>query len=262
MGITIEGLRNFRDVGGMPLRGGGSVRSGVLYRAEGLAAVTDAGLDALAESPIGVIADFRTEAERQQAPDRLPPSRSFEVLNLSVLEGALTGAASAAARGGAEMTPELVAAAMAQLPRLDELYLRMLEHGADAFARTARAVAASRDDEPTAVLVHCTAGKDRTGVAVALILDAVGADRAAIVADDAQSEQKLAGEWADRMLAGIRGMGAPLTPAIVELVTRTPPAAIATALAWIDARGGATAYLRSGGLDDDELTALRTRLAG
>ncbi len=77
---------------------------------------------------------------------------------------------------------EVLAQAMDSLPSLGELYIGMLQHGAPAFAQAARLVAASNDDAPTAVLVHCTAGKDRTGVATALLLDAVGAERSAIVA--------------------------------------------------------------------------------
>jgi protein-tyrosine phosphatase len=108
--------------------------------------------------------------------------------------------------------------------------------------------------------VHCTAGKDRTGVSVALVLDAVGAERAAVVADYAASAANLAGPWADGMRAMITAMGVPLTPEIDTLVTATPPAAIEQALAWVDAQGGAAEYLQSGGLTDAELDALRARL--
>ena len=59
------------------------------------------------------------------------------------------------------------------------------------------------------MLVHCTAGKDRTGVAIALLLDAVGAERDAVVADYAASEANLSGAWADRMFAMIDAMGIP-----------------------------------------------------
>ena len=65
------------------------------------------------------------------------------------------------------------------------------------------------------------------------------------------------------MLAAVSGMGVPLTPALRELVTETPAAAIEHALAWVDAEhGGADGYLQSGGLTADELAALRTRLTG
>ena len=153
--------------------------------------------------------------------------------------------------------------AMASIPTLGEMYLGMLQHGASAFAEVARLVAASSDDAPTAVLVHCTAGKDRTGVATALLLDAVGAERAAVVADYASSEQNLAGPWADTILQALTSAGLPVTPALRTLATGTPPEAIETAFAWLDSTyDGAAGYLLSGGLTDAELAALRTRLAG
>ncbi|MCC2031330.1 tyrosine-protein phosphatase [Microbacterium allomyrinae] len=260
----IEGLQNFRDTGGTPLDGGGATRSGVLYRSEALSALTPGGLDALAATDIGVIADFRTEVERGMAADRLPDSRPFRVVDLPLLEGALTGMAQQAPKAddpnAADAAAAAIAAAVAQLPGLGDLYVSMLAGGAASFAALARLIAASTDDAPSAVLVHCTAGKDRTGVAVALMLDTAGADRDAVVADYASSAAHLAGAWADRMRAMVTAMGVPLTPTIDTLLTGTPAAAIEQALAWTDERGGAAAYLQSGGLTDSELEALRARL--
>ncbi len=257
--MTIEGLFNFRDTGGMPLASGGASRSGVLYRSAALNALTDEGLAQLADTPVGVIADFRTPVEQQMAPDRLPVSRPFRVESLTLLEGALpqptAGSASTA-------VPESFATVLAQLPTLGELYLSMLTHGAETFAGLARLVGASTDEEPTAVLVHCTAGKDRTGVAVALMLDAAGVERQAIVADYSSSQRHLAGPWAEGMLGTLTSMGVPITESLRTLVTETPPTAIEQALTWIDGEGGSAAYLQSGGLSDDELDALRARLTG
>ncbi|QOC24507.1 tyrosine-protein phosphatase [Microbacterium hominis] len=263
MAHAIEGLHNFRDTGGMPLIGGGTTRAGVLYRSAALDRLTDAGLEALADSPIGVVADFRTPDERRAAPDRLPPSRPIEILELSLLEGAMAEMAQRVLASGGAADPALVEHALAQLPTLDQLYVGMLQHGAASFAEVARRVGASRDDEPTAVLVHCTAGKDRTGVAVALLLDAAGVERDAVVADYAASQQHLAGAWADGMLAMISSLGMPLTPALRTLVTETPPSAIRAALDWIDrTHGGAADYLATGGLSADGIDALRRRLRG
>lgn len=263
MTTVIEGLQNFRDTGGTPLTGGGVTRTGVLYRSEALSTLTAVGLEQLAATDIGVIADFRTEVERGMAPDLLPSSRPFRVVGLPLLEGAMTGlAASAQHAPDPAAAQAAIAAALAQLPALGDLYESMLNGGASSFAELARLVAASVDDSPTAVLVHCTAGKDRTGVAVALTLDAVGADRSAVVADYASSATHLAGAWADRMRATLTGMGLPLTPTLDTLVTGTPAAAIEQALTWVDERGGSAAYLQSGGLTDTELDRLRTRLVG
>ena len=160
-------------------------------------------------------------------------------------------------------TPAQLADMAAKIPTLEQLYIGMLQHGADAFAAVARLVSAGTDDRPSAVLVHCTAGKDRTGVATALLLDAVGADRGAVVADYASSEQNLAGDWADGMLRMVASFGIPLTPALKTLVVATPPDAIRAALDWVDATHGSTAdYLRSGGMTEPEFAALRTRLTG
>ncbi len=262
MTVVLEGTHNFRDLGGLPLADGGTLRHGVLYRSDGLQSLTATGLEALAASPIGVVVDFRTPTERAAAPDLLPSSRPFRVVELSILEGAMSSMAQdLMTAGGAD--PTLVARAMAALPTLGELYVGMLQHGASSFAEVARLVAASTDDEPTAVLVHCTAGKDRTGVATALLLDAAGVDRPAIVADYTASAARLAGPWADGMLALVERLGAPLTPAVVELVAGSPAAALEHAFAWLDAaHGDAAAYLRSGGSTDVELARLRARLRG
>ncbi|MET0672242.1 MAG: tyrosine-protein phosphatase [Microbacterium pygmaeum] len=266
---TLDGAYNFRDVGGMPLSTGGVTTSGILYRADALSGLTPEGLEQLAASDIGVIVDFRTSMERQMAPDRLPTARPFEVVELPLLEGAFAGAAQqaaqAAAAGPDDAAPatDAIAAAVAQLPSLGEVYVSMLEHGADAFARVARLVAEATAEPPRAVIVHCSAGKDRTGVTIALILDAVGVERRAIVADYASSEANLAGAWADAMYAQVEKTGVPLTPAVKDLIAKTPADAIEHALAWVDEHaGGSVEYLRSGGLSDGELSALRARLTG
>lgn len=260
----IEGVYNFRDTGGTPLASGGTTRPGVLYRSAALGGMSAAGRAAFAETPIGVVVDFRTPAERAHTPDVLPASRPFRSVELSILEGAMSGMAKdLVASAGTAADPAAIARVLEQLPALGDLYVGMLAHAAESFAEVARLVAASSDGEPTAVLVHCTAGKDRTGVATALVLDAVGATREAIVADYAASGRNLAGRWTDGVIASIERYGMPATPRLRELATETPPAAIERALAWVEAEHGGTAdYLRAGGLTDAELTALRTRLAG
>jgi len=260
---TIEGLYNFRDVGGIPLTEGGRTSPGVLFRSDALSALTPAGLDALARTDIGVIVDFRTPEERQTAPDRIPPSRPFTVVQLSILEGAVAEMAKQFLGKDATPDPAVLAQAMESIPTLGDMYIGMLQHGGEAFAEVARLIAASRDEEPSAVLVHCTAGKDRTGVATALMLEAAGAERAAVVDDYASSQDNLAGPWADGMIQMVTSFGIPLTPALRTLVTGTPAGAIVQALTWTDdTHGGAADYLMDNGLTAQELARLRARLAG
>ncbi|WP_162248472.1 tyrosine-protein phosphatase [Microbacterium sp. Root61] len=263
---TLDGTFNFRDLGGFPLTDGGTTRTGVFYRSDALSGLTAAGLAELSASDIGEIVDFRTAMEREMAPNRLPTDPVITVVEAPLMEGAVSGMAQEAAQSAAPTDdPDAAAAAtvaaLANLPALGDLYVAMLEHGAGTFAEVARLVAASVDERPTAVLVHCTAGKDRTGVATAVVLDAVGVERSAIVADYTATAAHLAGPWADRMFAMVTSMGLPITPALETLIAGSPPEAIEQALAWIEAtHGGSAAYLQSGGLTDDELAALRRRL--
>ena len=261
MTSLLPGTSNARDVGGMPLSGGGTIRDGVLLRSDALAAVTDEGLALLAE--VGTVIDLRTPAEREGAPDRLPGS--IRVLEHPLLEGAIAqlapqGAALKEQIGEDGPSQEMLEALRARIPSLGELYITMLEHGAETFAECARAVAAPGDPARAGVLIHCTAGKDRTGVAVALLLEAAGAEREAVIADYTRSQAELSGPWAERMLEGVRAAGIPVLPEIEQLAVSTPASAIEAALAEVDARGGAAAYLRSGGLSEQELARLRERL--
>ncbi|PPF45283.1 protein-tyrosine-phosphatase [Pseudoclavibacter sp. AY1F1] len=264
---SLEGTFNFRDTGGMPLAGGGTTASGIFYRSDALSSLTPKGLEQLAASDIGTVVDFRTPSERQMAPDRLPVSRPFHVVELPLLEGAVSGLVQqglqSAARGGdpAEKA-KAMDAVLAQIPSLGELYIGMMKHGATTFAELARLVADATENPPTAVLVHCTAGKDRTGIGSALLLDAVGVERPAIVADYASSGANLSGEWAERMYGMVAQYGLPLTAQIKDLVAATPASALEHALEWVDAQGGSAAYLQSGGLTGAELVALKGRLAG
>lgn len=259
-----EGTVNFRDLGGLPLQGGGHTRHGVLYRSDALGTLTPAGLAALAASPIEVVVDFRTEVERAMWPDILPGARPIRTVELPLVEGALGGEAQSAALSGDPATAaEAIAAALAAVPTLGEMYVAMLQHGSATFAEVARLVAspALSDEEPAAVLLHCTAGKDRTGVAAALLLDAVGVERESIVVDYTMTETNLAGAWSDGMLATVAQLGVPLTDEVTTIVTRAPQQAIERALEHVDAAGGAAAYLRAAGLSDAELEALSTRLS-
>ena len=135
-------------------------------------------------------------------------------------------------------------------------YLSYLRRRPDSIVESVRGIARARGG----VLVHCAAGKDRTGVVVALALDAVGVGRAAIVADymvTAERIEAIAGRLAatDTYRAEIHGRDprelAPL------------PGTMGRLLELVDERhGGSVAWLRAHGLDEDDLGRLRERLGG
>ena len=241
--MTIDSVANFRGVAGLPVTGGGVTTDGVLYRSGALAGLSDADAETLRDLGVRTVIDLRTPAERAQAPNRLPGDA--RCLELPLLEGS--------------MSPEVFHALdndLTRLPTLADLYTDMLADGGAVFAEVARTVA--RADG--AVLVHCTAGKDRTGVASALLLDAVGTGRDAVVANYAESGSHLSGAWAERMLAGLAHTGIPATPEILALAASSPTEAIAAVLDHLDADGGASAYLRRHGVTDADLDLLREKL--
>lgn len=261
---ALQGTLNFRDVGGAPLQDGGSIRHGVLYRADALATLTPDGLGALAVSGIGTVFDLRTESECRRAPDLLPDDVTIDLVHLPILGGSMEAQAQRLmpADGTAPtLTPEAVAALVAQVPTLAELYVGILQDAAPRFARIARSIAHPVDAERSAVLVHCTAGKDRTGLSAALMLAAAGATREAIVADYVLTGPNLAGVFTDTMLRMFAAIGLPDMPPLRELATESPAEAITAALDWVDAaHGDAAGYLRSGGLTGSELDAMRDRM--
>ena len=127
---------------------------------------------------------------------------------------------------------------------------------ADAYAAIFRHLAAG--DVPLAL--HCSAGKDRTGVAAALILSALGVPRATVIEDYALTDQLLD---PDRMRASAATAEmATMPPDVLAAVLRSDPAYIEAAFDEIETRhGGVEGYLRSAlGLSDADIAAMRARL--
>jgi protein tyrosine/serine phosphatase len=107
--------------------------------------------------------------------------------------------------------------------------------------------------------VHCAAGKDRTGTLVAMVLDAVGVEREAIIEDYALSATRI-----EDMFTRWRARTGEPVPDADELDRHRPRArAMAEVLAVLDERaGGAAGWLLANGLTENELAILRARLAG
>ena len=110
-------------------------------------------------------------------------------------------------------------------------------------------------DQP--VLVHCTVGKDRTGVTVAVTLAAAGVDLDAVVADYARTEGLLP-EWRNqRIVEKLRELH-PEARHLEDLATRSPAPVMAGLLDDLTARyGSPSGYLLAHGMTDAELAALR-----
>lgn len=143
--------------------------------------------------------------------------------------------------------------------RLPVLYRHIVDRHGD---RVAEAVGVlTRSAHP--VLVHCTAGKDRTGVVVAVALSAAGVAEDRIAADYARSEREVrpARHAVAAAMVAELGLGPTARREAMDLHLASPPAVILGMLAYLRARhGGAQSYLRDHGLTDADLCTLADRL--
>lgn len=256
---VIQVTFNARGLAGLPTEEGGRVAP-VLFRSDALASLTPVGLQALADLRIGTVVDMRTDAERLRAPNVLPADGSVQLINLPVLGGAMDEMVQQllpAAGASGELSDEQMVAIAKQVPTLAELYVGILGSSAEQFVTLARAVLAATATVRPGLLFHCTAGKDRTGLAAALLLSVAGVPRDRIVADYTQTEANLAGRFAQTLTGLITSLGIPMTPQLETLATKSPADAIEAALDWIAAEhGDARGYLSSGGLSAAEATEL------
>ncbi|MEF3405314.1 tyrosine-protein phosphatase [Agromyces sp. CCNWLW203] len=235
--IPVPGTYNFRDVGGLPASTG-TVRDGVLFRSDGLARLGEAGQAKLRELGVGIVIDLRDENEAQMMPDDLG-ELEVEVLRLPVFEG------SGASQGMAGIS-------------LEALYERVVTQHASVVVDALREISTAGD---RAVVVHCTAGKDRTGIVVALALLAVGVDRESVAADYASTEENLAGEWLEGMIERIASYGVADTPALRTLMGGSPREAIEGVIDLVERdHGSVREYLLASGLELSALASLETLL--
>ena len=138
---------------------------------------------------------------------------------------------------------------------LEEIYEGLLRSRGHALTAAVGAIA----DAEGAALVHCTAGKDRTGLVVALARFAAGASEEDVVADyvlSAPQVRPVRGEHAERIAASVEARE---RADVLRLHLESPPEAIVHALAVIREFGGAEEYLRAHGLRSDQLAALRRK---
>ncbi|MFI6047028.1 tyrosine-protein phosphatase [Nocardia sp. NPDC051321] len=237
--VEFAEIDNARDLGGLPVSGGGTTRFGVVYRSSTPQQLSEADLAYLL-GPVGLrtLVDLRTPVEvAREGYGRLAKS-AVRLVNLPVCKAASTAAPS-------ELVPD------ARRFDLCELYHELLTGSAASVVSAARLIA---DTTQHAVVFHCAAGKDRTGILAAILLDAVGVPAEAIVADYALTAERIV-RLRTRLdtLHSYRG----LPPARTGILA-VDPAPMRRFVADLHAlHGGAARWLRTNGLTDAELTALR-----
>ncbi|MBP5302437.1 MAG: tyrosine-protein phosphatase [Bacteroidales bacterium] len=187
--LPAKGIVNVRDLGGYTVQGGARVKDNLLIRAAHLAEATDADLRYLSNIPVKTVIDFRKETEKLGKIDRLIPGANHIVLPIDAsgnVSAQMTEKEKKKISGNKQFDVKkfivFVSFNEKAMKVAEEMYPTLLftPDCQKQFADFFRYVLATEDG---AVLYHCTQGKDRTGVASALILAALGADRETIVAD-------------------------------------------------------------------------------
>lgn len=236
--IPLDGAHNFRDLGGYETSEGKLLRGGWLYRADALNAISSDDQRKLGELGIGRVVDLREDAEREAHPDRIDGLR-IDVLAIPLHDNT-------------QLTRERTVVMPAT-----EQYLAY----AGAFRlRVAEAVGAVLTSE-CPVIVHCTAGKDRTGVIIAILLTMLGVDRTSIERDYLASYAFLAdGPFWERAAADFAVAG--LEKAALDESRIVPPGSIVTMVldAIASKYGDVEAFLAEHGVDRADIEEFRERM--
>jgi protein tyrosine/serine phosphatase len=243
--IDCDGAHNVRDLGGLPAETGWT-RRGVLLRADALDALSESDVARFVDD-VGLahVVDLRSAGERAERGRGRLGDRKISYSDLDVIDD-LTLAfrrdvRTAAAAAGTD--PEIIIA---------NGYVELLDTGAKAFASAIERIVAPGG---TPALVHCAAGKDRTGVLVALLLDVAGVDRDVIVADYAATQERM-----DAIIQRLR------PAAVYQNLAEEVPAFVLDARAGMMRRflweldriwGGAAGYFEANGVSRQTLEEWR-----
>lgn len=168
--LPMAGCYNFRDLGGYKAKGGKHVKWGKLFRADDISGLTEEDLVYLSSIPIISAVDFRAPSEAKRSPDKLPKTARFSY-PIAITPGNLSNEGIQA-----NLLQSNINLYMKQMNRLlvsDPACVRAF--------RIFFAIVQNNLSAP--IVFHCSAGKDRTGMAAALILYSLGVDEKTIMED-------------------------------------------------------------------------------
>ncbi len=266
--IDLAGVANMRDLGGLPTEGGDAVRPHRLLRSDNLQSLPPASVTELLETyAVTDVVDLRTTVEvakEGDGPLRMVPQLRFHHLTLyreDSPELGIPAAERALPWEADERRAEAArAAAPDRHPRHDAFwsdhYLSYLAARPDSVVAALRAVAASRG----AALVHCAAGKDRTGTVVGLALKVAGVTDEAVIADYAASAERV-----PRILERLRGRPTYAANLRDKTVAQQSPSAdtMRLLLEGLEVRfGGVLGWLDEQGWTGADTDRLRDKLLG
>lgn len=251
--IRLENVVNARDLGGLPTHSGARTAPRRLLRSDNLQDLSPADVTRLVdELGVTTVIDLRSTNEvKQEGPAPLTTVGSVHHVHLSVIPESL---------GNTDASSEALAINRRRAEERDptdlmrSFYLGYLEDRPENIVEALRTVTTA----PGAALVHCAAGKDRTGVVVALALTTVGVPREVVVADYVAT-----GERIDLVLGRLRS-----SPTYADDIDRLPASehspraeTMQGFLERLDSdHGGVLGWLAAHGFDQDDVALLRHKL--
>jgi len=251
--LTIAGASNFRSLGGLPAAGGRRIRPHALMRAERLSGLSAEDWGQLAAAGLVTVCDLRSETERAEHPNAIPERLGIREVHCEVLNDV---------RSDMSIVRLLVDD---PTPRgaerlMIELYRRLPGH----MAATMRTLVELLIDDRAPLLIHCSAGKDRTGFAIAMLLRSLEVPDELIVEDYLESRAWPGREGHRASLSRRLGIVVPESNIhdVVSTVLDVREAYLAAALeAMAQEYGSVDRYLESeAGLDAANRESLRARL--
>jgi protein-tyrosine phosphatase len=235
----LDGASNFRDLGGYPTVDERVVRTGILFRSGALHALTDADHERLRALGVRVAVDLRPPEEQAAEPTNAPFLR---IVPVPLLRGERTSDPSALANGTGYLRDRYAEIVLDRAPDIGTI-VRCL---------------AEEDGLPA--VIHCAAGKDRTGVVAAVLLLALGVDEATVLDDYELTSEYAAAARVQELTSKLSGSGLP--PAVVAGLLGTSRSALADAIALLrEEHGTVEDYLAgAAGVPAADLMTLRDRL--
>lgn len=244
--IKMVSLPNFRSIGGYTGADGRLVHPGVGYRSAHWGDLSPSDAERITAMGVRTVIDLRSEPEQAAEPDNVP--EGVRRVSIPIFEER---------QGMGPVLPALLFRRRALYDYMREGYLAIVRDYPEELGEVLRVFA---DAENLPVVIHCNAGKDRTGVAVALLLAAVGVPQSTILADYSLSNQAFSLLIADNADPRFPWVG--LNPIDLGPLMLADPTWLANVFEFIDTQyGSLDRYLRIRvGLSDLELSRIRENL--
>jgi protein-tyrosine phosphatase len=170
--LGMQGTPNFRDFGGYTTVDGRRVKWGYLFRSGQISNLSDQDLELLGSLRLDLVCDFRREEEQESEPSRLPRHNPPRIASLPIIPGSNSRFF--------EQVDGVVGDGRAMFEFMLEINRDFAESQTDTYSRMFKEIL---DVDDARFLVHCAAGKDRTGFAAAIILLALGVSREVVMRD-------------------------------------------------------------------------------